>query len=65
MKTVGRYQFVQEFQAIETYTPAMFSRILGWNEMEIQVMIAKVKKELADRSIHLYLPIYVVYGRKP
>jgi hypothetical protein len=29
------------------------------------VYVAKVRKELKDPSIHLYAPIYVVYGRKP
>lgn len=51
--------------AVESYTPALFSRVLGWNQLEIEVLMAKVQNELKDRSIHLYLLIYMVYGQKP
>ena len=50
---------------VESYTPALFSRVLGWNQLEIEVLMSKVKNELKDRSIHLYVLIYMVYGQKP
>ncbi|KNG87492.1 UMTA methyltransferase family protein [Aspergillus nomiae NRRL 13137] len=65
MKELGKFGFVGELQAIEAYTPALFTRVLGWSEEEMQVLMDKVKKELFDRSLHLYLPVHVVYGRKP
>lgn len=65
MKELGKVGFVGELQAIEAYTPALFTRVLGWSEEEMQVLMDKVKKELFDRSLHLYLPVHVVYGRKP
>lgn len=65
MKEIGRYQAIQELQVVDSYTPAVFSRVLGWSAEEIQVFIAKVKKDMKDPTIHLYLPIYIVYGRKP
>jgi len=33
--------------------------------MEIEVLLAKVRNELKDHSIHLYALVYFVYGRKP
>ncbi|KAE8148337.1 S-adenosyl-L-methionine-dependent methyltransferase [Aspergillus avenaceus] len=65
LKEIGKYQAVQELQVIDSYTPALFSRVLGWSPPEIQVLIAKVKSELRNSSIHLYLPVYFVWGRKP
>ncbi|KAM5341798.1 hypothetical protein ACJ41O_014829 [Fusarium nematophilum] len=65
LKEIGKFQSVQELQAVDTYTPGIFGRVLGWSETEIQVFIAKVKKDLSDPSIHLYLPTYIVWGRKP
>ncbi|KAF7597088.1 hypothetical protein BBP40_010562 [Aspergillus hancockii] len=65
LKEVGKFQFVGELQAVEAYTPALFTRVLGWSEAEMQAMIEKVKDELFDRSLHLYLPCHVIYGRKP
>ncbi|KAH7123137.1 S-adenosyl-L-methionine-dependent methyltransferase [Dactylonectria macrodidyma] len=65
LKEIGRFQSVQESRLIESYTPALFSRVLGWNAAEIQVFIAKVKEDLRDPSIHIYLPVYFVWARKP
>lgn len=65
LKEIGRFQSLQEAKVIESYTPAIFSRVLGWSNEEIQVFIAKVKAELRNPAIHLYLPVYFVTGRKP
>ncbi|KAL1876134.1 hypothetical protein Plec18167_005397 [Paecilomyces lecythidis] len=65
LREIGRYQQVQQIQSVESYTPAFFSRVLGWSEEEIQVFMAKIKAELQDKSIHAYIPAYFVYGKKP
>ncbi|KAE8396576.1 S-adenosyl-L-methionine-dependent methyltransferase [Aspergillus alliaceus] len=65
MKEIGKFQFVGEMQAIEAYTPALYTRVLGWSEEEMQAMMQKVKQEVSNRTLHLYLPCHVVYGRKP
>ncbi|RKK65352.1 hypothetical protein BFJ69_g16355 [Fusarium oxysporum] len=65
LKEIGRYQIIQQIQAVESYTPRIYGTVLGWKEEEVQVYVAKVRKELKDPSIHLYAPIYIVYGRKP
>ncbi|KAL1845486.1 hypothetical protein Plec18167_001433 [Paecilomyces lecythidis] len=65
LKEIGKFQSVQELQVIDSYTPGIFSRVLGWSHDEIEVFIAKVKNDLKNPSIHLYLPVYFVWGRKP
>ncbi|KAF4974214.1 hypothetical protein FZEAL_8852 [Fusarium zealandicum] len=65
LKELGRFQAIQQMKAVESYTPAVFGRILGWSSEEIQVVIAKVRKELTDPAIHIYIPVYFVWGRKP
>lgn len=65
MKEMGKFMAIQQIQAVESYTPRLFSTILGWTEEEIQVYIAKVRKDLKDPSIHLYLSIHFVWGKKP
>ncbi|KAH7142053.1 S-adenosyl-L-methionine-dependent methyltransferase [Dactylonectria macrodidyma] len=65
LNEIGKFQAIQEAQAIESYTPQIFSSVLGWTQEEIQVFIAKVKNELKDPSIHLYLPVHFLWGRKP
>jgi hypothetical protein len=65
LKEVGKYQEVQSIQAIESYTPKLFGQVLGWPMEDIQVIMAQAKSELRDPSIHLYLPVYFIWGRKP
>ncbi|KAK7414827.1 hypothetical protein QQX98_006342 [Neonectria punicea] len=65
LKEVGKYQAMQSLQAIDSYTPMLFEKILGWRMEEIQVLMAQAKKELKDRSIHLYLLVYFIWARKP
>ncbi|KAI5461787.1 S-adenosyl-L-methionine-dependent methyltransferase [Mariannaea sp. PMI_226] len=65
LKELGKYQLIQQIQGAESYTPAVFSRVLGWTDEEIQVLIAKVKKEFKDPTIHLYIPVYIIWGKKP
>ncbi|KAG5794788.1 hypothetical protein H9Q69_006173 [Fusarium xylarioides] len=65
LKEIGKYQSIQEAKAIESYTPQIFSAVLGWSQEEIQVFMAKVKNEIKDPSIHLYLPVHFLWGRKP
>ncbi|KAF5007755.1 hypothetical protein FDECE_5927 [Fusarium decemcellulare] len=65
LKEIGMYQGIQQIKAVESYTPAVFGRILGWSDKEIQVIMAKVRKDLRDPEIHLYIPAYFIWGRKP
>lgn len=65
LKELGRYQAIQESKVIDSYTPKLFEYALGWSADEIQVLMAQVKNELRDPAIHLYLPVYFVWGRKP
>ncbi|KAL2145391.1 hypothetical protein VTI28DRAFT_7318 [Corynascus sepedonium] len=44
---------------------ALFTRALGWTAEELEVFLVEVRKDLRNRSIHAYWPIYVVYGQKP
>ncbi|KAL9572165.1 hypothetical protein ACKAV7_003653 [Fusarium commune] len=62
LKELGRYQAIQESKVIDSYTPKLFEYALGWSADEIQVLMAQVKNELRDPAIHLYLPVYFVWG---
>ncbi|KAJ4112519.1 hypothetical protein NW768_011686 [Fusarium equiseti] len=65
LKEVGKCQVVQSCAAIDSYTPMLLGKVMGWGQEEVQVLMAKAKKELRDPSIHLYLPVYFIWGRKP
>jgi hypothetical protein len=65
MKEIGRYQREHMCMGIEPYTLGFLGKILGWSEEECKVMIAKVVSETRDKSLHLYLRFFFVYGRRP
>ncbi|KAH6884873.1 S-adenosyl-L-methionine-dependent methyltransferase [Thelonectria olida] len=65
LKDLGKFQGFQQMKAVESYTPGVFGRILGWSDEEVQVLVAKVRKDLNDPAIHLYIPAYFVWGKKP
>ena len=33
---------------------AMFTRILGWTKLEVDVFLAKVRNEMKDTKLHVY-----------
>ncbi|OLN86057.1 hypothetical protein CCHL11_05285 [Colletotrichum chlorophyti] len=65
LKEIGVYTQTNFDTGLEGLTLALFTRHLGWSREETLVFCAEVRRALRDRSIHAYLPIYIVYGRKP
>lgn len=64
MKEMGRYHQLNMQEAVESYTMALFTRVLGWTSEEVRVFQAQVKDEMKDRSLHLYTKFIFVYGQK-
>lgn len=53
------------FEAMGPYCYALFTRVLGWQREEIEVLVAGMRRELRDLSLHLYTKVHVVYGQRP
>lgn len=51
-------------EGMESYSLALFIRVLGWTPEEVQAFLAGVRQELVDRSIHAYTKLYFNYGQK-
>lgn len=64
LKELGRYNHINVLEGMEAMSLALFTRVLGWSHEEFQVFFAGVRKELKDRSIHVYSKFYFVYGQK-
>ncbi|KAK2875131.1 hypothetical protein FQN49_001757 [Arthroderma sp. PD_2] len=65
LKEIGKFQQVQVLQAVDSYTPALYTRVLGWTREEVNNLCTQVRAELQDRSLHLYLKVHIVIGKKP
>ena len=54
LKEVGRYQCMNYSEGLEAISVGLFTRVLKWQPMEISVFLARIRKELRDRDIHVY-----------
>ncbi|KAF7737056.1 Methyltransferase [Penicillium ucsense] len=64
-KEIGRYNLCSLLMAVESYSLALFTRVLGWSNNETQVFLAGVRRDLRNPEVHTYCNLHVVYGRKP
>jgi hypothetical protein len=51
-------------ETVEAHGLALFTRVLGYATDEARILFANVKKEFADRTLHLYTVYRFIYGRK-
>ncbi|KAG7119949.1 methyltransferase tdiE like protein [Verticillium longisporum] len=64
-KELGMWNLENITSGLHGLSAAVYTRVLGWSHEEMEVLLAKVRRELKDTRIHSYWPIYVVYGQKP
>ncbi|RDW58611.1 S-adenosyl-L-methionine-dependent methyltransferase-11 [Coleophoma cylindrospora] len=62
---VGLWQLENLSGGLEAISVGLFTRVLGWSKLELDVFLAQVRNELKDTKIHAYFDIYAVYGVKP
>ncbi|MCJ1476471.1 hypothetical protein MMC13_005137 [Lambiella insularis] len=65
LKEVGKYQLLNYHEGYEGIGIGLFTRSLNWQPSEFQVLLARLRVELKDRSIHAFQHFSVVVGRKP
>lgn len=53
-KEVGAWNYLQITEGLEAFTYALFSRVLGYSQKEIDVVCAKIRKEMKDSRMHSY-----------
>jgi hypothetical protein len=41
-------------EGLEPYSLALLTRVLGWDRLQIETMLAEVRKDLRDRRVHMY-----------
>ncbi|KAH6675644.1 S-adenosyl-L-methionine-dependent methyltransferase [Halenospora varia] len=65
MKTLGTYWQEDMLRGLEALSMAVLTRGGGMKKEEVLELTAEVRKDIHNKNIHAYLPIVVVYGRKP
>ncbi|KAH8821322.1 S-adenosyl-L-methionine-dependent methyltransferase [Xylogone sp. PMI_703] len=64
-KTLGLWMYNNAMSGAEAISMALLTRAFGMTPAEVEVMLVDVRKDLKNRSIHAYNPVYIVYGQKP
>ena len=54
LKEVGKWQCLNYTEGYEAISIGLLTRVLGWTHLEFSVFMAKVRRELVDKSIHTY-----------
>ena len=54
LKEVGKFQLVAHLEGLEGISMGLLTRGCKWKADEVSVLMAKLRPELKDRSIHSY-----------
>jgi hypothetical protein len=65
LKQIGKYFQFQQLQGFQSYVPQLLTKVLGWSNDEVRVLIAHAGAELKNLSVHQYGKLYFIYGKKP
>ena len=66
LKDLGAIQLAQMLDAVEPFTLALLTRVLGWSNDATQVLMAGVRQDFRNwKKTHLYANFHFVYGQKP
>ncbi|KAF2013866.1 S-adenosyl-L-methionine-dependent methyltransferase [Aaosphaeria arxii CBS 175.79] len=64
-KEVGLFNLSQTLDGLEAFSMRLFTSVLKWEPLEVEVLCAKVRKELKTKDAHRIQDFHVVYGRRP
>ncbi|MCJ1469708.1 hypothetical protein MMC07_008349 [Pseudocyphellaria aurata] len=65
LKEASKFQLLAHIEGTEGISLGLMTRGLHWKAEEVKVLMARLRPELKNRSIHSYQTIVVVFGRKP
>lgn len=65
LKEAGANQLVGMLDGLQSLSLAIFTRGLGWQQEELEVLLMEVRAEFKKKKNYMYWPGWRVYGRKP
>jgi len=64
-KVLGLWYREDLLSGLQAVSLAVLTRGLGMTAQEVEVLLVSVREEIKSNMIHVYIPVRVVYGRKP
>jgi len=65
LKEIGAYHAASFLEALEGLSLRFFTMVHKMSPEDIQALLADVRKDIKNRSLHTYYHLHRVYGRKP
>ena len=65
LKEAGANQLVGMLDGIQSLSLAIFTRVLGWTQEEVEVLLMHARSEFKKKKNYRYWSGWVVYGQKP
>lgn len=65
LKEIGRMWGENFSQGLNGFSIQLMNKVFGRTPAEIELSLVKIREELADPRVHAYMPVFVVWGRKP
>jgi len=62
-KEIGKWNITNQIEVVKSVSRA--TRAEGRTEEEDEAELSDITREVRDPDLHLYMPLYVVWGRKP
>lgn len=56
-REVGLFNRLGLEQGLEGFASFLCTQVLGWQDVEVAVMLARVRQTMKDKSIHAYYPL--------
>ncbi|PLB46280.1 S-adenosyl-L-methionine-dependent methyltransferase, partial [Aspergillus steynii IBT 23096] len=64
-KLKGLWNLYNVLERLREFTSMLLTKVLGWSQEDVDSLLVDVRTELQDPNVHVYWPVYVVYGQKP
>ncbi|KAF6835122.1 methyltransferase [Colletotrichum musicola] len=65
MKELGRCELIHMQMSVDSHTPALFTRVLGFTQDQAKVLMEGVKREFRSKDHRLLTSYRFIVGRKP
>ncbi|EEQ27161.1 conserved hypothetical protein [Microsporum canis CBS 113480] len=65
LKEIGNWTMTNMLEGLQAWSIGPFTRGLGWSLEQVEAFLVDVRRDVKDRKLHVYWPMYFVYGRKP
>ena len=54
-KEIGAWNYLQCMEGLEAFTYALFTRVLGYSQAEVDVVCAKIREDMKNPKMHTFV----------